>query len=138
MILRRDEKVELISRIPLFARCSKRELVKIASRADQVDVPDEEVLTQEGKPGREFFVLVEGSAEVLQGSRRVATLGRGDFLGEIALLTNAPRTATVRTTTPVSVLVMTSREFSTLLHRFPDIERKILRAVADRLAPTAL
>jgi CRP/FNR family cyclic AMP-dependent transcriptional regulator len=138
MILRRDEKVELISRIPLFARCSKRELVKIASLADQVDVQDGEVLTQEGKPGREFFVLVEGSAEVLQGSRKVATLGRGDFLGEIALLTNAPRTATVRTTTPVSVLVMTSREFSTLLHRFPDIERKILRAVADRLAPTAL
>jgi CRP-like cAMP-binding protein len=68
----------------------------------------------------------------------VATLERGDFLGEIALLSNAPRTATVRTTTPVSVLVMTSREFSTLLHDFPEIERKILHAVADRLAPTAL
>jgi CRP/FNR family cyclic AMP-dependent transcriptional regulator len=138
MILRRNEKVELISRIPLFARCSKRELVKIASLTDQVDLPDGEVLTQEGKPGREFFVLVEGSADVLRGSRKVATLGRGDFLGEIALLTNAPRTATVRTTAPVSALVMTSREFSTLLHSFPEIERKILRVVADRLAPTAL
>ena len=138
MIVRRDEKVRLISRIPLFEGCSQPELARIATIAIQVDVPGGEVLIREGEPGDLFFVLVKGSAEVRKGKRRVATLGAGDFAGEIALLTDAPRTATVRTISPVTALRATRKGFSALLETSPKIQRKLLKALADRLAPTSL
>ena len=138
MIVRRDEKVRIISRIPLFEACSQAELARIASITTQLDVPDGEVLIREGDTGDLFFVLVKGAAEVRRGKRRVATLGAGDFAGEIALLTDAPRTATVRTTSPVTALRATRKGFSALLETSPKIKGKVLRALADRLAPTAL
>jgi CRP-like cAMP-binding protein len=140
VIVRRDEKVRLISRIPLFEACSQAELARIAAITVEVDVPEDEVLIREGAQGDDFFVLVKGSADVLKGSRqrRVATLGAGDFAGEIALLTNAPRTATVRTTSPVTTLRATRKGFTALLETSPKIQRKVLKALADRLAPTAI
>jgi CRP-like cAMP-binding protein len=138
VIVRRDEKVRLISRVPLFEACSQAELARVATITVQVDLPEGEVLTREWEPGDLFFVLVKGSAEVRKGSRRVATLGAGDFAGEIALLTKAPRTATVRTTSPVTVLRATRRGFWALLDTSPRIERKVMKALADRLAPTAI
>lgn len=137
MIVRRDEKVRLISRVPLFEACSQPELARIATITVQVDVPEGEVLIREGEPGDLFFVLVKGSAEVRKGKRRVATLGAGDFAGEIALLTDAPRTATVRTTSPVTALRATRKGFSALLETSPKLQRKVLGALAERLAPTA-
>jgi CRP-like cAMP-binding protein len=92
------------------------------------------VLARQGEFGQEFFVLAEGTAEVTQGRRRLATLGAGDFFGEIALVSNVPRTATVKTLSPVRALVVTSRDFWTLLDESPRTQRKILEAVADRLA----
>jgi CRP-like cAMP-binding protein len=138
VIVRRDEKVRLISRVPLFEACSQPELARVATITTQVDVPEGEVLIREGEPRDLFFVLVKGSAEVRKGKRRVATLGAGDFAGEIALLTDAPRTATVRTTSPVTALRATRKGFSALLETSPRIQRKVLKALADRLAPTAL
>lgn len=138
MIVRRDEKVRLISRIPLFEACSQAELARIATVTTQVDVPDGEVLIREGETGELFFVLVKGSAEVRKGKYRVATLGPGDFAGEIALLTKAPRTATVRTTSPVTALRATRKGFSALLETSPRIQQKVLKALAGRLAPTAI
>jgi CRP-like cAMP-binding protein len=137
VIVRRDDKVRLISRIPLFEACSQSELARIAAIAVQIDVPDGEVLIREGEPGDLFFVLVDGSAEVRKGKRRIATLGAGDFAGEIALVTDAPRTATVRTTSPVTALRATRKGFSALLETSPKIQQKVLKALADRLAPTA-
>ena len=138
MIVRRDEKVRLISRIPLFESCSQAELARIASITKQFDAPDGEMLIREGEPGDFFFVLVKGSAEVRKGKRRVARLAAGDIAGEIALLTDAPRTATVRTTSPVTALRATRKGFSALLDSSPKIQRKVLKALADRQAPTAL
>jgi CRP-like cAMP-binding protein len=138
VIVRLDAKVKLLSRVPLFEACSQPELARVAAITMQVDVPEDEVLIREGEPGELFFVLVEGTAVVRKGKRRVATLGAGDFAGEIALLTNAPRTATVRTTSPVSALRATRKGFSALLETSPRIQRKILKALADRLAATAL
>jgi len=138
VIVRRDEKVRLISRIPLFETCSQADLARIATIMVQVDVPDGEVLIRQGDPGDLFFVLVKGSAEVRKGNRRIATLGAGDFAGEIALLTNAPRMATVRTTSPVTALRATHEGFSALLDTSPRIERKLLKALANRVAPTAI
>jgi CRP-like cAMP-binding protein len=138
VIVRRDQKVKLISRVPLFEGCSQSELARIAAITVQVEVPEGEVMIREGEPGEDFFVLVEGTAEVRRGKRRVATLGAGDFVGEIALLTDAPRTATIRATSPVSTLRATRRGFSALLETSPGIQRKIRKALADRLASATL
>lgn len=138
MIFRRDAKMRLLSDVPLFKACSQPELAKVADIATQLDEPEGKVLIREGEPGHDFFVLVEGTAEVRRGNRRVATLGPGDFAGEIALLTNAPRTATVKTTSPVSVLRVTTKGFTALLDASPTIQRKIRKALADRVAPSAL
>ena len=140
MIVRRDEKVRLISRVPLFEACSQAELAQIATITVQVELPEGQVLIQEGAHGDDFYVLVEGSADVRKGKsgRRIATLGAGDFAGEIALLTNAPRTATVQTTAPVTALRATRKGFSALLDTSPRIQRKVMKALADRLAPTLI
>ena len=138
MIFRRDAKVKLISGVPLFQACSLPELTRVAGIMQQLDEPEGKVLIRQGEPGRDFFVLAEGAAEVRKGNRRVATLGPGDFVGEIALLTNAPRTATVRATSPVTVLRVTTKGFAELLETSPSIRRKIQKALADRVAPTAL
>lgn len=138
MIFRRDAKVKLLAGVPLFQACSLPELTKVAAIMTQLDEPEGKVLIREGEPGRDFFVLAEGTAEVRKSNRRISTLGPGDFAGEIALLTNAPRTATVRATSPVTVLRVTSKGFAALLETSPTIQRKIQKALADRVAPTAL
>jgi ATP-binding cassette subfamily B protein len=138
VIFRRDAKVRLISQVPLFQACSLPELTRVAAIMQQLDEPEGKALIRQGEPGRDFFVLAEGTAEVRKGNRRVATLGPGDFAGEIALLTNAPRTATIRTTSPVTVLRVTSKGFAELLKTSPSIQRKIQKALADRAAATAL
>ena len=135
-MLRKDAKTELIKRVPLFAHCSNRELAAVAGIADEIDLREGKELTQEGNPGREFFVLVEGEADVLKNGRKINTLKAGDFFGEIALVHRSPRTATVKATTPVRTLVVTERNFRTLLERSPDIQRKVLQALAERLAPS--
>ena len=132
-MLRKNAKVELIKRVPLFAHCSKKELGLVAQIADEIDLAKGKMLMKEGDRGREFFVLVEGSAHVLKNNRIVNTLGAGDFFGEIALVSQRPRTATVTTATPVRALVVTEQSFRSLLNRAPDVQRKVLLALADRV-----
>lgn len=124
--------------VPLFAGCSKRELAELATLADEIDLPEGKELTKEGAIGREFFVLIEGTAEVRRKKKKIATLGPGDFLGEIALVHRSPRTATVKATSPVRVLVVTEGKFRNVLERHPQIQLKVLQALAERLAPTSL
>jgi len=136
--LRKDAKTELLKGAPLFAHCSKRELAAISSIADEIDLKDGHELTREGAVGREFFVLIDGTADVLRNGRKVNTLKSGDFFGEIALVHRTPRTATVKATSPIRALVITERNFRTLLERSPEIQRKVLQALAERVAPTTL
>ena len=124
--------------MPLFARCSKRELAEIASLADEIDLREGKELTRQGERGREFFVLIDGEADVRQDGKRLRKLGPGDFFGEIALVSRIPRTATVVATSPVRALVVTDRAFRTLLEHSPQIQTKVLEALAERVAPTAL
>ncbi|TMK68841.1 MAG: cyclic nucleotide-binding domain-containing protein [Actinobacteria bacterium] len=131
----KNTKIELIRHVPLFSRLSKNGLNEVASIADEIDLPQGKELTREGERGREFFVILEGSADVVKKGNRVAQLGEGDFLGEIALVTKQPRTATVTTTTPVRVLVITDRDFRRLLNDSPSIGQGVLEALAERLAP---
>ena len=132
--LRRDAKIELLKRAPLFQGCSKSELRALASTADELDLREGTIITREGRPGREFFVLISGTAEVTKKGKEVALLGAGDWFGEIALLTDAPRTATVKATSPVDVLVITDRRFKTVVETMPSIALKILSSIGERLA----
>ena len=130
--------MKLVRHVPLFSQCTKRELTEIAGIADEIDLRDGKVLIREGERGREFFVLLDGSAEVTKDGRHINTLGPGDFFGEIALISNSPRTATVTATSPVHTLVITDRSFRRLLDESPEIQRKVLVALAERLAPATL
>jgi CRP/FNR family transcriptional regulator, cyclic AMP receptor protein len=134
-MLRKNAKVELIKGVPLFAECSRKELGEVAGIADEIDLREGKELTKQGKPGREFFILVEGTADVRKGSRRVNRLGPGDFFGEISLIRHTPRTATVVATSPVRTLVITERSFQTLLEHQPGIQNKVMSALAARIAP---
>ena len=134
-MLRKNAKVELIKGVPLFSECSRKQLNEIAGIADEIDLREGKELTQEGRPGREFFVLVDGTADVKKGSRRVNRLGPGDFFGEIALVRQTPRTATVVATSPVRALVITDRSFRALLEHQPEIQSKVMSALAARLGP---
>ena len=132
-LFRQDSKVEALARTPLFVGLSKKELRELARKTDDLTVEAGEVLCKEGELGREFFVIMDGEAEVTRKGRRLEQRGGGDFFGEIALIEDIPRTATVTAKTPLRLFVLTSREFRPMLDDHPAIERKVLRALAKRL-----
>jgi CRP/FNR family transcriptional regulator, cyclic AMP receptor protein len=131
--LSKNEKVELLKRTALFARCTKAELIEVALSADELAALEGDKLTEEGRRGREFFVLVEGAVVVERGGRKLADLGPGDWFGEIAILTFKPRTATVTATSPVRLLVISDRAFRRVVETMPRIALKVLGSVAQRL-----
>jgi CRP-like cAMP-binding protein len=137
MALRTERKIDLLRRVPLFAGCSRRELLWIARVADETTFAPGKVLVKEGAPGGEFFVLVDGSAEIRRKGKKIITVGPGDFFGEIALLTDRPRNATVTTTSPVDALVVTKWSLRQLVAAQPLVGLKLMRAVAERLPPEA-
>jgi CRP/FNR family cyclic AMP-dependent transcriptional regulator len=132
---RKNAKIELLKRVPLFEQCSKSDLRQIATIADEMALPAGRELMKEGDRGREFVVLVEGTAEVRRKGRFVREICGGDFVGEIALVADIPRTATVTTVTPVDVLFITARDFRTLLQDVPSLWPKVIYTVAMRLPP---
>lgn len=134
MPLRKDAKVEMIRRVPLFGGCGRRDLQAIAGIADELSWPEGTAIARQGEKGREFFVIVDGSAEVRVDGQKVATLGVGDYFGEMALLTDEPRTATVTATSRVRGLVIVDRAFARLLRDDSGIQTKILATVAARAA----
>jgi CRP-like cAMP-binding protein len=133
MPLSKNEKVELVRRVPLFAACTRAELVEVAISADEREAAEGDELTEEGKRGREFFILVEGTVAVRRAGRTLAELGAGDWFGEIAILTHKPRTATVTATAPVRLLVLSDRAFRRVVETTPRIALKVLGSVAERL-----
>ena len=133
--LGRDQKGKVLAGVPLFADLSKKELGQVASIAGELDFRADKVLIREGDPGREFFVLLEGSADVTRGGKQIATRRAGDFFGEIALMCDRPRVATVTTTEPSVALVITDRDFKELVKKSPSIALKVLQAVGERLPP---
>ena len=132
-----DTKVQALKAVPLFESLSRKELVQLERVCEDLEVEPAKALCKEGEVGQEFFVIVDGKVQVTRKGRRVATLSGGDFVGEIALVTEIPRTATVTTETPVRMFVLTRREFHAVLDQNPTVERKVLRALALRLAETS-
>jgi CRP/FNR family transcriptional regulator, cyclic AMP receptor protein len=129
----RDAKVKLLSEVTLFSACNDRELRRIASLADEIDVPEGKVLTRQGDPGRECFVIAEGQAKATMRGRGTAKLGPGSFFGEMSLLDQRPRSATVTAETDMRLLVLGSREFGSLVAEVPSVARRIMRVLAERL-----
>jgi len=133
VLLKADTKVELIRHLPLFELCSRRDLRRIAALAVEREIDEGSELIREGEPGTEFFVVVEGEIDVRRRGRRVASLGAGSYVGEIALLSRSPRTATVVATTPLRVLAIAGRDFVELLDSIPELWLKVARTLADRV-----
>jgi CRP/FNR family transcriptional regulator, cyclic AMP receptor protein len=131
--MRKKEFIEMLGSVWLFSRCTKKELDAIASLVTQIDVPAGKVLATQGQAGSEFFVIVTGKAEATRGDIPIGVLGPGTFFGEMSLLEHRPRVATVTTTEPATVLVLTAREFDKLVASMPSVDRKMLTVIADRL-----
>src|SRR5690606_11052073 len=115
----RQSHLDHLAAVPMFSACSKKELQEVARASDEVDLPAGRTLCEQGRIGREAFVIVKGTAEVRRNNRKVATLGPGDCVGELALLDHGPRTATVTASTDVTALVLGVREFAALVDRVP-------------------
>ena len=129
----RDEKLDLLASIPLFARMGKRELERLGQLTDEVEIGMDRLLTEQGATGHEFFIVLDGRLVVMDGRRQIAQLGPGDFFGEISLLDGRPRTATVRAEGITRLLVIGHREFHALMDEFPTVRTAVLEAVAERL-----
>ena len=125
-------KLDLMRRIPFLAGCNDRELDRIARLADEVTVPAGHVLMREGETGREAFVVVDGWATIVVGGARVAAVGPGQFVGEMALLEHRPRTATVIANTEMHLLIVGPSDFGNF-SRQPRIAAGIAENLARRL-----
>jgi|SRR5918995_1622845 CRP-like cAMP-binding protein len=129
-----DTKVKSLRQAPLFEGLSKKELTELARRSEDMELDQGTVLCREGDIGQEFFVIVDGEVDVKRKGKPLGTRGAGDFIGEIALLEDIKRTATVTAKTPVRVFVLTRPTLQHLVNEHPAVENKIMRALARRLA----
>ncbi len=127
------EAIDLLSKVPLFSECSRREIEAISRTAKEVSHQEGDVLAREGEAGIGFFMILDGRARVEVGGSERASLREGDFFGEISLLDEGPRTATVRAETPVRLLAIPAWTFKGLLEQYPSMAVKMLRVVAGRL-----
>ena len=131
---RQESTDERLARIPLFEGLSKRQLSQVSSLMTPLDLKAGKVLARQGEVGREFLILLEGQVEVARDGKIIAVRGPGDFIGEIALLDNRPRTATVTARTDVVVEVLNRGEFASLLAEAPELSAQVMATMARRLA----
>ena len=130
---RHDVFVDHLQQVSLFSACSRKDLQQVAKRAEDIKVDAGKVLVSEGAAGAEFFVILEGNAKVSRHGQEVATLGPGDFFGDLALLDRAPRNATITAATPMELVVLGQREFLGVIDEVPAMAHKLLAALAGRL-----
>jgi len=130
---RHDPKVDLLATVDLFGGCDRHELAVIARHADEAEVADGKILCRQGEPGQQFCFIVEGQATVSIDGTTIATLGRGDFFGEIALLDGGPCTATVTATGHLRLMVLTQKGLAAIVETAPSLKWKILGVMGQRL-----
>jgi CRP-like cAMP-binding protein len=130
---KRSDKIDVLKSVPLLGTMSRKNLDLIARHADEVSVPAGRFLARQGGVSHEFFVVLEGSARVEKDQRRIATVGQGEMIGEMSLIDNKPRAANVIAETPMTLLVIESQAFSTLLEEVPEMRRKVLVTLCERL-----
>ena len=129
----RGNKVKLLKNVRLFSACNDKELGRIASLVDEINVEKGRVLTKEGEQGGEAFIIADGKASATLRKKKLATYGPGALFGEMSLLDHGPRAATITADTEMHLLVLDPRSFVSLLDEVPSVARKILRVLAERL-----
>jgi CRP-like cAMP-binding protein len=130
---RKKGKIDVLQNVWLFSACTSKELGRIASLVDEAEVPKGATLTKEGATGKEFFAVADGKATAKLRGKKIASYGPGDFFGEMALIDQGPRSATITSDTPMKLYVLDARSFAVLIERHPAVARKILRGLAGRL-----
>jgi CRP-like cAMP-binding protein len=134
MRLRKGAKVKLLEQVPLFHDCSKSELARVAELAEELRVDDGGFIVRKGTVGHEFVVLVEGHADVVEDGSTIASVGAWDYIGEISLVGQTRRTASVIARGPVRALSIDEQAFHTLMAEIPSLRAKVNRAAFDRMA----
>jgi CRP/FNR family cyclic AMP-dependent transcriptional regulator len=124
-----------LASIDLFSSLSRRERNEIATRADEIEVAEGTHLVREGEFAYEFFVIEEGSAEVMRDGEHVADLGPGDFLGEMGIVTRSPRNASVVAREQTRVMVLSEQDFRGVARSYPTVAERIREAVRERSEP---
>ena len=132
-LFNQNTKVEALKKAPLFQGLSKKELTELARQSEDLEVPAGHVLTKEGDTGQEFFVIVEGMTDVTVKGKSLGERGAGEFLGEIALLEDTPRTATIRTRSECLFLTLSREHFLRLLDETPHVRSAFERVARDRM-----
>ena len=129
----RDEKLDLLRRIPLFSGLGNREIERLGQLTDEIDLPAGRVLMRQGDSGSELFVIVSGGATVERDGEALSPCSAGDILGEIALIDGGPRSATVTLSEPSRLLVLTRSAFLSLMDEFPSVRGTVLETLAQRV-----
>ena len=129
----RNTKTDQLRGVQMFSACTDKELAQIARVCDEVAVESGANVVEEGTPGEGFYLIVTGDAEISRGGRHVTNLGPGQYFGELSLLDEAPRNATVTAQTPMTLLQLKRREFSAVLDSWPGVAHKLLQQMARRL-----
>jgi CRP/FNR family transcriptional regulator, cyclic AMP receptor protein len=128
-----DEVIGRLSQVAFFEGFTDKELARVAELVDEVEAEEGYVLTDQGRPGLECYVIVEGEAGVFVGENRIATLKAGETVGEMALIDHGPRSATVRAESPMQLLALDAKRFRTLLDEMPKAQQKIMTEINRRL-----
>ena len=129
----REEKMRLLERVPIFEGCSSRQLRSVADISKVVEVPERTVLTRQGEPGEEFFIIVDGTALVTLSMTKRHRLKPGEFFGEMSLLDGGPRSATVKAETDLRVLVINRAHFWELIRNVPELTQRMLISLSRRI-----
>jgi CRP-like cAMP-binding protein len=129
----RDLYIARLKAVPLFGQMAKRELDLLVRQADHLRYPARHQVIKEGTPGEEFWLVIEGNLVVERGGTTVATLGPGDWFGELSVIDAGPRDATITSTTPVELMVIGRRQFWGALQGSPTLMKKVIIGLARRL-----
>ena len=128
-----DDKIDRLEDVGLLAGCSRRQLRAIARISEVIEVPAATVLARSGASGEEFFLILDGSARVEVSPRKRSRLEPGQYFGEMSLLDGGPRSASVIAETPLRLLVIKRRDFTTLLKEAPELTQSLLATLSQRL-----
>lgn len=133
MPVRNSDLRQSLSQVALFSTCSKKDLERIAKASEDIEVPEGQIIVDQGDVGRDCYVVVSGEATVRRSGRKITTLGPGSVIGELSLLDHGPRTATVVADTDMQLVVIDQHHFTSLLEEVPALSRKLLGYLAGRV-----
>jgi CRP-like cAMP-binding protein len=124
---------EFLARVPIFANCTPEEISAITAVAQMSGFQTGQIIVTQGTPGQAFYLIIEGRVEIIRDGQSLGSFGPGDFFGEMSLLDQAPRSATIKAIEPTNCLMLSSWDFKALLESHPSIAVKLLEVLSRRL-----